>query len=676
MNALDEQLARAESDDSAPALGDVLRDIPEADRSDVVRDSVAGPLGHLLCKAATRALASGEPPDTELIDALLAGMTSQHSLLTLNDAVDTLLDSGPFVQQFGQRLCDALLNGRKSSLEQQPLLAAGYMEGALRLAIANAAKPMRVLGALELEDVSEIDAEYAERLPRLIGAALDRWGNDENLAPALRQDLDSLRDVPDAAADATFEFGLDLLRRAANEQAAGALTLLVEARAQMASAVAAEDDRDDAALYGAGLDALMAFAHADRALSTTSRDRVSELLNKRTAWLRGLHTPAWRRPRQEAERAWERLVLILDASAEQLSEPVWLAVWEALAAILEAYELDRKVIPVPGISQAPGFEAVVRPIIERRIANEQALLAGLKNAAKIAAESERPPLDAAQLQTFLDRIDSLTDRPADQRHSREPGTASEDDPSQLDRLRERAPSLVRGLGEEKALIVARGATDEALDLMEGISYRRAYDANAGAQVDILFHKIQNGLAECPDYTGRVRREFDLITWDLVTFIASRHDLETSGDLAYLKPIAGGKVPGEEALQTDYLGWIQRGHLAGRAQPEARNVATGRADIQVNFGTVRFFIEVKRETSNASDAAMEKSYLIQAADYSGTNPTLGQLIVLDLTKHDDGVRHLRDCVWVTKHRPTGSATDRYIVVGIVIGNRGTPRSYSH
>jgi len=96
-----------------------------------------------------------------------------------------------------------------------------------------------------------------------------------------------------------------------------------------------------------------------------------------------------------------------------------------------------------------------------------------------------------------------------------------------------------------------------------------------------------------------------------------------------------------------------------------------ADIQASFGTVHFYIEVKREERDASNAALEKSYLRRAADYSGTSKALGQLVVLDLTDLTDGVRHLRETAWVTSHRPTGSEVDRYVVVG----NRGTPRSCS-
>ncbi len=457
MVALDELLAQTAADGAAPSLADLVRELPVDELSTTIRDSAAGPLGHLLCRAAIRTLDGDQGADRAAIDAILRGITRQRSLLTLSDTIDVLLDSGSFVGRFGKGLHDALMQGHAGAIDRQPLLAAGHLEGALRLAIVGAVRPFRVLDALDLSDVTQLDPEYAERLPRLIGAALDRWGDDDSVATPLRHDLDNLRDVPDAAADATFEYGLDLLRRAANEQATTALALLIEARGQMAAAIAAEEDRDDAALYAAGLDAIMAFTRADREMLATSRDTLSDLLNKREAWLRGLHIPAWRRPRQQAERAWTRLLLILDHAAEQLAAPVWLNVWEALAAILEAYELDREVIPVPGAGQAAGLEVMVRPRIEKKtIAQQGQLLANLRHATEAAKGSDHPAINPAQLQTLLDRIDSLTERPADQRHTREPESSSEGDSPALARLIERAPSALARLGAEKGITARTG----------------------------------------------------------------------------------------------------------------------------------------------------------------------------------------------------------------------------
>ncbi len=306
---------------------------------------------------------------------------------------------------------------------------------------------------------------------------------------------------------------------------------------------------------------------------------------------------------------------------------------------------------------------------------QQSLLATLKLAADEAGSRADPPIPAAQLQLLRDRIDVLTERPPEQRHRREPGDTSEGDPSPLDRLITSTPSLLSVLGPEKAERLAVGLGEELLDLMEGVAYRRITTSAGGPAVDLLVRQLKSGLAGCPDYVGRVRQCFDLLIWELVTFLAARHDMQLTGDLAYLKPFTTGKAPHEAKLQMDYFDWLQRGQLVGRVQFEVSNVATGRVDLQAGFGTIRFYIEIKRELDNAANDALEESYVTQAADYTGTNAALGQLVVLDLTDHGDGVRHLRETAWVATHRPTGSTVDRYVTVGVVIGNRGTPASYS-
>jgi hypothetical protein len=50
-------------------------------------------------------------------------------------------------------------------------------------------------------------------------------------------------------------------------------------------------------------------------------------------------------------------------------------------------------------------------------------------------------------------------------------------------------------------------------------------------------------------------------------------------------------------------------------------------------------------------------------------------VLDLTPHLAGVPHLSECAWLARRRPPGSSVDRYVVVGLVIGNRLSPSAYS-
>jgi hypothetical protein len=393
-------------------------------------------------------------------------------------------------------------------------------------------------------------------------------------------------------------------------------------------------------------------------------------LDQRAAWLRRSHIPAWRRPRTEAAYAWARLVVILDRARQATATPEWLDAWSALDAILDAYVLDRSVVPVPGAVGPDGFARLVRPVIESSLSRRQILLAQLRRAVGEAEHATEPPARIDQLRRLRDRLDQLA----------LPATGPEPDPVDPDiGLRERlgsvAPTLLAELGAAGAATVARQLDDDVLRLVEGVAYNAAVTRASARDPVIarLLERLTMQLRPCRDYAGAVRHAFDAVVEETVMFLATRHDLQRSADVDYLKPAS--PPPREVRLQDDFADWLRRGQLAGRVDVEVPNVATGRADIKLGFGTTKFFVEVKRELRDGSNHALERSYLAQAADYSGTSASLGILLVLDLTPHPTGVRHLSECAWVTRCRPANSAVDRYVVVAVVIGNRGAPSSYS-
>ena len=45
--------------------------------------------------------------------------------------------------------------------------------------------------------------------------------------------------------------------------------------------------------------------------------------------------------------------------------------------------------------------------------------------------------------------------------------------------------------------------------------------------------------------------------------------------------------------------------------------------------------------------------------------------LDLTPHPHGAPRVDESVWLAKHRPPHGRTDRYVIVGVITGNRPTP-----
>jgi hypothetical protein len=106
-----------------------------------------------------------------------------------------------------------------------------------------------------------------------------------------------------------------------------------------------------------------------------------------------------------------------------------------------------------------------------------------------------------------------------------------------------------------------------------------------------------------------------------------------------------------------------------------DVATGRADVLVTFGTIRYLTEIKREMARVDKAKLEAKYVQQAAEYGNTNVPLGQLLVLDLAPHADGTSRIDESMWVARHRPQGTSRDRSVVVGVVAGNRPTPSGLS-
>jgi hypothetical protein len=667
LSELDDLLAAAGQKDDAVPLA-VLLSAVTGSPADELEGSAAGPLAPLACRFLTYELSQqGTVPD-DTVAAILDGLSQQTSVLALLDATDELLSSMAFVDLFGLRMHRAYLSGHAAALARQPMVASVYTEGALRLAVSGRGHKLRTLELLTVDDVTMLDDDYVERLPRLIGVALDAWGTDQAAGEALRETLSSLVELSATAADAAFERGLDLLRQAATGQSDAPLQTLLESRRYLANAESVEECRPDAALYGAGVDAVMAFFRDDRAGIRAGYASLCELLDQRTKDYRRSHVPEWRRPRIEAACAWARLVAILDHARQAVAEKVWLDAWEALDAVLDAYVLDRAVVPLLNETDSDGFTRLIQPVIESELSRRQMLLAQLRK----AVENPRPP-DAVsaerwtQLRRLRDRLDLLREEPF-----RAEGTSDQREHQRLVAL---APSLLAELGSAAATTIAGQLNDDALTLVEGISYHAAIRQARLRDPVIadMLHRLTVDLQSCPDYRGTVRQSFDALIGELVTFLATRHDLQRSATVDYLQPMV--PKPGEGRLQDDFADWLRRGSLAGHVDVEVPNVATGRADIKVGFGVTRFFVEVKRELHDAGTASIERSYLVQAADYSGTSATLGVLLVLDLTAHPAGVRHLRECAWVSRWTPPDSAVPRHLVVAVVIGNRSTPSVYS-
>jgi hypothetical protein len=638
-------------DGTPPPLADLVKHLTGS-VPDEIEQCASGPFAPQLCTALAHQLAAhGTAADDDLA-AILRGLSEQTSTLALLDATDVLLESTAFVEMHGYRLHKVLLAGASDSA---PLIAAAFAEGALRLAITGFGDVMRTVVMLTPDEVDELDLDFRERLPRLVGAALDAWGTEHSITASLLNTLADLKSHPLTAAEAAFETGLQLIRSAVGTNVADPVATLLTARQNFAQVEAADESSGDAALYGAGIDAVMAFRQGDQVALRNAHQTLSRQLDRRADNLRRAHVPTWRRPRAEAGFAWARLITILGRALDATSRTAWLDAWPMIDALADAYALDRAVIPVPGTTDPDGFARVVRPAVGSALRGRETLLIQLR----VAVDD-----DAGRVRQLRDLVGALDAAPV-----------SRSDDAGRSRAVALAPSVVAELGLPDALRLAGQVDDDGLRLIEGIAYHSGVrrERLRDPVIAALLGEIVTALQGCPTYSGSVRQSFDALVAETVTFLATRHDMQRSAAVSYLAPAQ--PPPREARLQDDFADWLRRGPLAGHIDVEVPNVATGRVDIKVGFGAIRFFVEVKRELRDSSRGVLERSYLVQAADYSGTSATLGMLLALDLTPHPAGVPHLSECVWVASHRPPGSEVDRYLVVGLVIGNRMTPSAYS-
>jgi hypothetical protein len=662
---------------------------------DVVRAEVAevaaGPYAPLLAEAIADVFDQADPAWTEAAELFPAGFASQGSVLALTSALETLLGSSAAAQALAKPLNAALLDDLPEAVDRVPLLAAARLEGAVRLAAANAVRPYRVWETLE-ELPADGPEDFLERLPRILGVALDCWAHQEaTVTTTVRALLEQLSVDEAADVDALFELGCDRLRGALSSQdLADVSSRMSEARRFFAAAEAAEEARDDAAVYTAVCDAVLGFTAGNTSQVAAAADRIEQALERRAAWLHGTHQPAWLQPRRSAEIAWGRLLLQLRAASQMLAAPVWMDSWQALDAVLAAYRAARTVRPVGTSDDVTGLAALVEPAIEDGFLRTQAFLNALKHAAERPQDYPGRLFDAETAATVIARIDA---RETTTDAAKEPAGEDDEEPGRgaaAERLHRIAPTLVLTLGLRRALHIAEGLDDAALADLEGIAYNSDVARLKASDPLIvpLLDRFTQELSAHPDFTGDVRQTFGALVEQTLLFLKSRSDLTRTSlfgagkkdDPKYdyrRKPEKDHRAAVEADLQRDFHSWLLSGPLHNIVLVEPTDVGMGRADVMVHFGPLRYLTEIKQDADDNTRTHIEAKYLTQEAEYTNTNAPFGQLLVLDLTPKTgtEGTRRINELAWLTTHRPQGADTDRRVLAGIVTGNRLTPSAYS-
>ncbi|EON23721.1 hypothetical protein CF8_2383 [Nocardioides sp. CF8] len=639
------------------AFGDALfARVDKADLDDASEVSAAltvlAPEFASLAEAAARA---GDTHAGELFAALAEALPGLQNVMFM-DTADVALSSPNFLAAHGKPLAGALAERAEATRTTQGLQAYAYLEVLTRLGLTEATGKFRAMAFMASVTLGD-SADLLERLPRLVGLAMDQWRED-----TLGGVLMTLLEHPDAQADALFELGQQTLRSALEANSVESVMQgLGDARARFAEVEAAEEARDDATIYRAALDVVVAFSAAPTGVQADPVEAVtalSEALGRRAAFSTRTAMGGWASPRRLAEAEWFALANTLRSAVPELGKPAWREPAETLSQVLAAYQAARSV----SVISSDGLRVVLEPPVRAAFIAQKGLLEHLRAA---LAAGDLPEGQVEDAQGLLEAVDA--------------GGAAGGDA--VGKVWSSAPALAAALGVdadyEGADVLAR-AVDDLPEVVAFFNHEaeeraRALARSADPVVDSLLGTVADSLANCEDFIGTVREELIEVVTAVLRFAADRVNAGRESwrkDIAYLFPPEKGDPPfGEGFLQKDVYKWLGNSPMRPYTRLEERDVAAGRADVSVTRSH-RFVIEVKRELSDASRAALHAAYGGQAAAYSAGGPRVSLVLVLDLTDHSDGVPSLTNSVWVDEVLAGGET--RHVITVVVRGNRPTPR----
>ncbi|WP_215766399.1 hypothetical protein [Gluconobacter cerinus] len=626
---------------SCLAQGEVLtlEHVGGADRLEAERDALLQ--APFLDVLVTMTVTAPETDQT-ILDALLTdGFAAAPSPTVLRDAAHLLIEAPHLRDRLARALTPILVaKVADRSDPRTDLMAAYALEALFRLALVDAVNRHRLLALL-----TEIDGTpselFAAHAAKLLGAAFTQWGGDD-LIEALE------RLLPAAEAEAAFELGLITLGDGL-EQASmpDILRRLEAAQLRFRQATRADEDRADAVAYDAIIDIIRGFWNKTGAADLhATLSRLERAIADRQALLQAGSLPLWLAPRADREITWVRLARGARRAVDDLSRPSWLNAAATLNAVLAVYDAERTV------EASPGLSLLMRPRIEAAFVRERGLAEHLD---QLLLEPEVYRIEAclaAQLRTSVQRRSEETEasRKAEENASYPLLTSVLHGFPGADRLPQTAAAaLESALGQQ---------TDQAKRF-------------ANPVINQLFRDLTTAVTSCTDYQGETKDGFDALLSQILMFCADRQDAgrkQLGPRTDYLR--ADDAKEGD--LQSDLREFVKGNLTTAEVLTEVEGIATGRSDIYVGLGGVRFISELKRHFG-AVDREVAKTYFGQAGAYQATNVRLGFLGILELAKRPGPPPTIADCLWHVDYIPEGSTLARHIIVFRVPGMLKTPSS---
>lgn len=599
-------------------------------------------------------------------DFLLAAAEAPRHPLILEEVVASFLSHSDAIRVLSEDLVDVWLDISRSKLN---LLGGIALEGSARLVLAEAASPYGLLDRLRRmrKELTRADDDFACRAVRVAGAVAEHFPAPE--VPALLEDLLSRDDVAD---DAVFELGMLALRGALTADTFDhARAMLLQSRQNLSDAYC-DEERPDAAAFGAAIDAVLVYG-AGGTVSEDTVHRLQEAILEIRLNLLGL-PPGWRTPRLNTLSAWQGLLDSLRRAQTADHPGSWLHAASVIRDLVDVYTTHRSLdllAPSDGFlntgttnsEAATGLHAILAPRIEQTLLSREGGLALLDRWLEelgAASDDDDPTTPLVREQAIALR-DVLAVKERDTRPKFDrpvvtlaglPLTADETD--HLSKM----PDLAERLG---VMWEARRA-EIPVDEIPAVAavYR-------GTLAELRRH--------CPDgYTGQFAADIDRMTLYLLRFLDLRlSETQKFGgdDRKYLQQLKKEDTkPLERELGKDLRDFLRGQGL--RVELEVSNIGAGRVDLAWRPHDQLITLELKRDWKDPSWDAYAERFLPQAISYQTNGPAVNFLVVLDLTDKPDGLAAIFSCITVrTVPGPAGDPRPRTVIMIRIQGNKRDP-----
>lgn len=599
------------------------------------------PLLDALAELAANAL----PIEVEVMDSvLLQGFGKCQNPSAVRSAIDLVIHHTSLCKRISSKLAVELEQRVElQDTDKQSLTAAYALEGLVRLGLASNIKKFIPLKALTCTRPNA-NGLYAQHAAKLAGVAFHAWPE-----PDLIETLKELSKIEDAEGEASFELALINLSQGLDADSIEEINQHLE-RASMflRDALAADENRSDAAAYAAIIDIIRGFHTGAEIAAIDKRvEDLSSAVQDRALGLGTQRLPEWLVPRADTEIQWARLMRSVRQACQDLARPGWLKASVVIENLLSVFDADRTFATKGGLGQ------LLRPRIEATFVKERGQLALLDELLEEPGWNENKET-ALALRARIAQIAVC------ETNSGKPS------PEGL------FPQL------QQVLRIAELPNDWSPEVLKQLEAalvdRLSSSSNFGNPVmQRLFAEMRSQLQPCQDYTGDVKEHFDELVAQVISFCKSRQDAGTKQLRDRGKYLLNPNAT-EFDLQQDLWQWLGGNFRECEVLDEVDGIGKGRADLFAALGGHRFVLEMKRHHGHLNRAAAKK-YCNQAATYQNTNVKLGFLGILELSNRTGPPPSLEECIWHEIVQPENSSVVRHLIVFRVPGNLNSPSSMS-